>query len=246
MGHPIRDDALEAKVREHYAQHGSIAGACKAFGIGPNRVRRILGKPVPPSCRPENQQARREAREEAIREEARKELQAEGTTVSIHLTAAAFERLAAIADTAYLSPEAFATTIVASYLSYQPEKIVLEPREPEAGDEEPEEDEPDEEPEEEEEPDEEPEEEEEPEDSGACEEPEEDEPEQRKTPQWDWIKIGVFAILEEDDKRQLVQVKGISTPDLQVRGGGDRVRVKRPGGSLVDVLACELAPRDDE
>lgn len=236
MGHPIRDDALEAKVREHYAQHGSIAGACKAFGIGPNRVRRILGKPVPPSCRPENQQARREAREEAIREEARKELQAEGTTVSIHLTADAFERLAAIADTAYLSPEAFATTIVASYLSYQPEKIVLEPREPEAGDEESEEDEPDEEPEEEEEP----------EDSEAGEEPEEDEPEQRKTPQWDWIKIGVFAILEEDDKRQLVQVKGISTPDLQVRGGGDKVRVKRPGGALVDVLACELEPRDDE
>lgn len=239
MGHPIKDDALDAKVRETRANGGSISGIAREFGIGVNRVRRILGLPLPPSQRPSGQKR-------YIRLSERKpDPTPPMKSITIPLTESAYERLAAIAATAYLSPEAFAATLVASYLSYQPDKIVLEPSEPE-------EPEPDEEPDEDPEEDagEEPEEEPEPppkpapKKSNAPPAPEpEPEPEDGEKPDYSYIKPGRNLVLVEGEEEQsLVWVSQILAKGGVVRGPGDKVRVKRKDGVLVDVLAAELDP----
>lgn len=239
MGHPIKDDALDAKVRETRANGGSISGIAREFGIGVNRVRRILGLPLPPSQRPSGQKR-------YIRLSERKpDPTPPMKSITIPLTESAYERLAAIAATAYLSPEAFAATLVASYLSYQPDKIVLEPSEPE-------EPEPDEEPDEDPEEDagEEPEEEPEPPPKPApkksnappASEPE-PEPEDGEKPDYSYIKPGRNLVLVEGEEEQsLVWVSQILAKGGVVRGPGDKVRVKRKDGVLVDVLAAELDP----
>ena len=239
MGHPIKDDALDAKVRETRANGGSISGIAREFGIGVNRVRRILGLPLPPSQRPSGQKR-------YIRLSERKpDPTPPMKSITIPLTESAYERLAAIAATAYLSPEAFAATLVASYLSYQPDKIVLEPSEPEAP--EPDED-PDEDPEEDagEEPEEEPEPPPKPapKKSNAPPAPEpEPEPEDGEKPDYSYIKPGRNLVLVEGEEEQsLVWVSQILAKGGVVRGPGDKVRVKRKDGVLVDVVAAELDP----
>ena len=256
MGHPIKDDALDAKVRETRADGGSISGIAREFGIGVNRVRRILGLPLPPSQRPSGQKR-------YIRLSERKpDPTPPMKSITIPLTESAYERLAAIAATAYLSPEAFAATLVASYLSYQPDKIVLEPSEPEEPD-------PDEEPDEEPEEDvgEEPEEPEpppkpapkpsskkpkappapEPEAEPAPEPEAEPEPEDGEKPDYSYIKPGRNLVLVEGEEEQsLVWVSQILAKGGVVKGPGDKVRVKRKDGVLVDVLAAELDPVMDD
>lgn len=239
MGHPIKDDALDAKVRETRANGGSISGIAREFGIGVNRVRRILGLPLPPSQRPSGQKR-------YIRLSERKpDPTPPMKSITIPLTESAYERLAAIAATAYLSPEAFAATLVASYLSYQPDKIVLEPSEPEEP--EPDED-PDEDPEEDagEEPEEEPEPPPKPapKKSNAPPAPEpEPEPEDGEKPDYSYIKPGRNLVLVEGEEEQsLVWVSQILAKGGVVRGPGDKVRVKRKDGVLVDVVAAELDP----
>ena len=239
MGHPIKDDALDAKVRETRANGGSISGIAREFGIGVNRVRRILGLPLPPSQRPSGQKR-------YIRLSERKpDPTPPMKSITIPLTESAYERLAAIAATAYLSPEAFAATLVASYLSYQPDKIVLEPSEPEEP--EPDED-PDEDPEEDagEEPEEEPEPPPKPapKKSNAPPAPEpEPEPEDGEKPDYSYIKPGRNLVLVEGEEEQsLVWFSQILAKGGVVRGPGDKVRVKRKDGVLVDVVAAELDP----
>ena len=218
MGHPIKDDALDAKVRETRANGGSISGIAREFGIGVNRVRRILGLPLPPSQRPSGQKR-------YIRLSERKpDPTPPMKSITIPLTESAYERLAAIAATAYLSPEAFAATLVASYLSYQPDKIVLEPSEPEEP--EPDED-PDEDPEEDagEEPEEEPEPPPKPapKKSNAPPAPEpEPEPEDGEKPDYSYIKPGRNLVLVEGEEEQsLVWFSQILAKGGVVRGPGD-------------------------
>lgn len=228
MGHPIRNDALDAKVREMRANGGSISGIARSCGIGVNRVRRIIGLPLPPSQRPSGL---REYVKVAERPQ-----QTEKTTmksITIPLTDTAHERLAEIADTAYLSPEAFAATLIASYLSYQPEQIVLQPREPElaedddAGEDEDESGGDDE-----------------TEGEAGEEDAEEDEPEEREPrppeEQFAWIQPGRYAILVEGEDETLVKVAEICPPYTNVKSILDKVRVKRPGGAIVEVTAGEL------
>ena len=144
-------------------------------------------------------------------------------TITIPLTAGAHDRLAAIAETAYLSPEAFAATLIASYLSYQPARIVLDPSDPDAEDEEAE-------PEEEE-----AEEEEAPEEH----EPEEDEPEEDegfvfREEDFDWLKPESEFVVLRDGRQTDVRCVSVWTfgpggermpsADGRVHGAGDAIR----------------------
>lgn len=152
MGHPIKDPELDAKVRSMYEAGAAIRAIARECGIGVNRVRRICGRPLPPSQTAAAQAAKRAQRQGDPANAQQPETKPTTTqkeqprmnnqkTITIPLTAGAHDRLAAIAETAYLSPEAFAATLIASYLSYQPARIVLDPSDPDAEDGDPEEDE---------------------------------------------------------------------------------------------------------
>ena len=151
MGHPIKDPELDAKVRSMYEAGAAIRAIARECGIGVNRVRRICGRPLPPSQTAAAKAAKRAQRQGDSANAQQPETKPTTTqkeqprmnnqkTITIPLTAGAYDRLAAIAGTAYLSPEAFAATLIASYLSYQPARIVLDPSDPDAEDGDPEED----------------------------------------------------------------------------------------------------------
>lgn len=265
MGYPIRDRELDEKVRETYARSHSLAGTARECGVGVNRVRRILGKPLPPSQTAKGQAAKRAAAAPPT-QPPQSTTRQNMKSITIPLTDTAHERLAAIAETAYLSPEAFAATLIASYLSYQPEKIVLAPSEPgekDAEDEDAEQDDGSEPeggdsesgPEEAEE--EEAEEEEAPLQQPAPKkpvakpkqkpEPEAIEPEvdRTKTTDYSFIRPGGYAVLLEGDVESRVWVSQIKAKDGAVKYGVDKVVVKRSNGALVEVMALELSPIED-
>ena len=258
MGYPIQDPVIDSKAREMRAAGGSISGIARELGIGVNRVRRICGLPLPPSQRPSGQK-----RYVRVADRAAENTPTNRTAVksiAIPLTESAYERLAAIADTAYLSPEAFAATLLASYLSYQPDKIVLEPSEPVENEDEDEDEDEDAGDEEEAAEDEEEDDAEEPPpppkpkkqkatkpEPPAEPKPEEDrEPEDPK-PDYSYIKPGRNLVLTEGEEESLVWVSQILARGGVVKGPADKVRVKRKDGVLVDVLAAELdpVPEDD-
>ena len=138
MGHPIIDPELDAKVRSMREAGATLNAIVRACGIGVNRARRICGLPLPPSqtaaaYRERHPDTRTKTQQpETNQPNMNPQETSSQKTITIPLTAGAHERLAAIAETAYLSPEAFAATLIASYLSYQPARIVLDPSDPEA------------------------------------------------------------------------------------------------------------------
>ena len=282
---PVDDPDIGAKVRETYERTGSLAATARSCGVGRDRVRRILGKPLPPS---QTAAARREKNAEAraalaaVRAAEPPKTQKERKTmktVSIQLTDVAYDRLSAIAETSYLSPDAFAALVVASYIAYEPAEITLTPREPYSGDDgegeledEAEGDEADEAEDEAEDEDENEDEDEEA-DGDEDEEPPpppppppkkkssskpaatkptaskpadpDPEPEPQR-PDYSFIHPGKFAILEEGDNSSRVWVSQIKSRDGEVRGGADKVVVRRESGSLVEVMALELSPIEDD
>lgn len=139
MGHPIHDPELDAKVRKLHEAGTPLSAIARSCKIGINRVRRICGLQLPPSQTAAGQAAYRERHPDTRTktqqpETQQPEMKPQETnnqkTITIPLTPGAYDRLASIAETAYLSPEAFAATLVASYLSYQPAQIVLDPYDP--------------------------------------------------------------------------------------------------------------------
>lgn len=146
MGHPIIDPELDAKVRSMREAGATLNAIVRACGIGVNRARRICGLPLPPSqtaaaYRERHPDTRTRTQQPETSQPTMKTQETSSQrTITIPLTAGAHDRLAAIAETAYLSPEAFAATLIASYLSYQPARIVLDPSDPDAEDGDPEED----------------------------------------------------------------------------------------------------------
>ena len=276
---PFDDPDIDAKVRETYERTGSLAGTARSCGVGRDRVRRILGKPLPPS---QTAAARREKNAEAraalavVRANDPPKTQKERRTmktVSIQLTDVAYDRLSAIAETSYLSPDAFAALVVASYIAYEPAEITLTPSEPYSDDdgegelaEEAEGDEADEaedEAEAEDENEDEDEEEEHPPPpppppkkkssskpaatKPTASKPADPDPEpEPQRPDYSFIRPGKFAILEEGDNSSRVWVSQIKSRDGEVRGGADKVVVRRESGSLVEVMALELSPIEDD
>lgn len=244
MGHPIKDQETDAKVRELRAGGMPLARIARTLKIGINRVRRILGRPLPPSCTAEGQSAYRATHPDPRAAKPKKAMK----SITIPLTDAAYARLAAIADTSYLSPDAFAALVVASYIAYQPEQIVLQPREPE--DEEAEE--PEEGSEEEDTPEESPDEGEPPADEPPGPEREKDSAKDdeedaapEEEPDYSYIKPGHTVVLVEDDSESLVWVSQIKAKGGVVKGPGDKVVVKRKNGVTVEVIAGELDPNPE-
>lgn len=239
MGHPIKDPELDAKVRSMYEAGAAIRAIARECGIGVNRVRRICGRPLPPSQTAAAKAAKRAQRQGDSANAQQPETKPTTTqkeqprmnnqkTITIPLTAGAYDRLAAIAGTAYLSPEAFAATLIASYLSYQPARIVLDPSDPDAEDEEaaPEEEEPEAE--------EAPEEEESEEDEPEKDEPEEDEGFVFREEDFDWLKPESEFVVLRDGRQTDVRCvsvwtfepNGERTPsaDGRVHAAGDAIR----------------------
>ena len=289
---PVDDPDIDAKVRETYERTGSLAGTARSCGVGRDRVRRILGKPLPPS---QTAAARREKNAEAraalavVRAADPPKIQKEQRkmkTVSIQLTDVAYDRLSAIAETSYLSPDAFAALVVASYIAYEPAEITLTPREPSSdddddgdgdpgedeGDGESDEDEGDGESDDDDESEgEEDEKEDEKEDdpptppppppkrkSGprpaaqkpAAQKPADPDPDPDQDPEqkpdYSFVKPGRFAILLEGDSESRVWISQIKARGGEIRYGSDKVVVKRESGSLVEVMALELAPIEED
>ena len=274
---PFDDPDIGAKVRETYERTGSLAATARSCGVGRDRVRRILGKPLPPS---QTAAARREKNAEAraalavVRANDPPKTQKERRTmktVSIQLTDVAYDRLSAIAETSYLSPDAFAALVVASYIAYEPAEITLTPSEPYSDDdgegelaEEAEGDEAeDEDCDEDDEADGDEAEEDPPSPpppppkkkssskpaapKPTASKPAEQDPEpEPQRPDYSFIRPGKFAILEEGDNSSRVWVSQIKSRDGEVRGGADKVVVRRESGSLVEVMALELSPIEDD
>ena len=270
---PVDDPDIDAKVRETYERTGSLAGTARSCGVGRDRVRRILGKPLPPS---QTAAARREKNAEAraalavVRANDPPKTQKERRTmktVSIQLTDVAYDRLSAIAETSYLSPDAFAALVVASYIAYEPAEITLTPSEPYSDDdgkgeleEEAEGDEAeDEDGDEDDEADGDEDEEDPPSppppppkkkssSKPAAPKPADPDPDQdpEQKPDYSFVKPGQFAILLEGDSESRVWISQIKARGGEIRFGSDKVVVKRESGSLVEVMALELAPIEED
>lgn len=243
-----RDPELEARVIELRAQGMTYRQIAEAAGCGIKRVRKILTIIAPGFAEPETKPTPKPSRTMPTQQP---------STITIQLTRSAYDRLSWIADSAYMSPDAFAAALVASYISATPAAIAIQPADPDGDDDvEPDEDEPvEEEFDEDEEVDQEDQDQEAEEDEPPAEpdEPAEDPPAEEPAtgePASEGyaplealrrLKPGDKVVLHDDEgKSELCEIVTIFSGTLA--SYGDECRLRRKTGVLVNVYADEIEP----
>lgn len=233
-----RDPELEARVLELRAQGMTYRQIAAAAGCGLKRIRKILTVIAPGSAEPGTKPTPKPSRTMPTQQP---------STITIQLTRSAYDRLSWIADSAYMSPDAFAAALVASYISATPAAIAIQPADPDAGDDETVEEE---EFDEDEEVDQEDQDQEVEEDEPPAEpdEPAEDPPAEEPASEGyaplealRRLKPGDKVVLHDDEgKSELCEIVTIFSGTLA--SYGDECRLRRKTGVLVNVYADEIEP----
>ena len=244
-----RNPELEARVIELRAQGMTYRQIAAAAGCGLKRIRKILTVIAPGSAEPGTKPTPKPSRTMPPQQP---------STITIQLTRSAYDRLSWIADSAYMSPDAFAAALVASYISAAPAAISIQPADPDAGDDlepvdgetvEEEEFDEDEEVDQEDqdqevEEDEPPAEPDEPAEDPPAEEPATGEPASEGYAPLEALrrlKPGDKVVLHDDEgKSELCEIVTIFSGTLA--SYGDECRLRRKTGVLVNVYADEIEP----
>lgn len=220
----VKAERLAGKAWEHIRRE--LGMGASRFG----RLRAAVEQDLPADAKPpaqpqpENhvsvQRRKRREQKPAMKEH----------TITITFTERAYERLEWIADSAFMTPDAFCTALLAAYISDAPQTITLAPANPdEAEEEETEEDESgageDEEQEEEEEAG---------EDAGDEEPPPEKEFEFHES-DFDWVKPGAEFVVEYKDKQISVKCESIWRMDPKTGSKRTIPAVTEAG----DIIRCQ-------